>query len=252
MQTIINRSDTLRNARESALILMNDERNLDAITVFDSDNLTTVEAGIKQLNEFSNKCWLMSSILVYSIIYDKQMYQQSNLLWNEYILESKARLGLETRELSEQLSAARFFIRHHKALIKAGWEVAGSFRKLSRAELAAELSGSVKDTIKHLATDTWAEFYSWYSSFKQITSLPVSENPRDDIVIKGRRIMVNGIEPVKVSDELPEAEQTRIYGYLEQIFSAIKDGYEPAIIPVYDKKEANEVIRFRDKMRREK
>lgn len=253
MEAIVNRSDTLRNARESALMLMGDEKkSIDTVDVFDSDSLETVESGIKRLNEFGNKCWLMSSILVFSIIYDKQMYRQSNLLWNDYIQQSKERLGLEARELSEQLSAARFFIRNHRSLVRAGWNAAGGFRKLARAELAAELSGSTKDTIQHLVHDTWAEFYSWYSGFKKVVALPICESPRNDIKIKGRHITINGIEPVKISDDLPEEEQTRIYGYLEQIFEAIKNGYEPAIIPVYDRKEANAVIRYRDKLRREK
>ena len=242
--------DEVEEAKQSVVLLMHDNFKQTALDLFYTDNLEEVENRIKQLNEFSNKSWLLSSIVMYSIIYSNSLYLESGLTWNEYTKQARERLGLDPRDISEQLSAARFFITNHAELERQGFDPAGNNRKLARAELATELCGDVHETIQHLVHDTWAEYNDWYSSFKSTKALPKpTEYKREDIDIQGNRVYIQGIEAVKVSDKIPEQDKERIEKYLGQIFEAIRKGYEPAVVDCYDEKEARNLVNLRDKYR---
>lgn len=253
LETLQNYSNLAEEAKETAVALMGDSASNDVIGVFYETKLENIEAGIRRLNEFSSKCWLISAITLYTMVYDQMLYQQSGLDWAEYVKQSKKRLGMEARDIAEQLSSARFFLKYHRELQRAKWNPVGSGRKLARAELAVELSGSVKQTIQHLANDTWTEFKSWYSSFKLVEGLPPpNENPRDDISVNKNGVFIKGESIVEINKNLPVEEQKRLKEYLNNIYTMIKSGYEPAIIAVYDKKEAKRLERLRDKDRQER
>lgn len=244
-------SDNYEKAKLTALALV-ENKPMDIDTIFEYQSLEMVENGIKSLNEYSNKCWLLSSILLYSLVYDKQMYSQSGLFWQDYVADSKKRLGMDKQEVSECLSSARFFITHYNDLVKKGWNPNGSARKLARAEFALEVTGSLDDVITHLVNDSWRDFKDWYSSFKV---LPPAEEPidkRPDIVIKNHVITINNVKAVTISDDLPSEEKIKLESYLEQIYNTIKRGDVPAIIPVYDEKEEKALLRLRDKNRQGK
>lgn len=243
--------DNFEQARQTAIALVGNQENINYLDTFNFENLTDVENNIKRLNEYSDKCWLLSSILLYTLVYDKSMYKQSGLSWEEYIIDSKKRLNMDANSISEQLSGARFFIKHHKELVKAGWKPTGMARKLARAEYALELSGSVEDTISHIVSDSWAKFQEWYAGYKYVKPLPEpTKYKRDDIKInKKSGVFINGVKAYTLSDDLPEQDRVRFEKYINQIFVAIKDGYEPAIVPVYDEKEANNLLRLRDNYR---
>lgn len=240
-------TDDFFKARETALALV-ENKPVDIDSIFDYKSLEMVENGIKSLNEYSDKCWLLSSILLYSMVYDKAMYQQSGLTWQDYIADAKNRIGMDSRDISESLSSARFFISYYDSLRRAGWTPNGSARKLARAELALEICGSIDDVVTHLVNDSWREFKDWYSSFKQIPAIPV-EDKRPDIVIKNHVITINNVQAVTISKDIPQEEQNKLEMYLEQIYNIIKQGDVPAIVGVYDEKESKTLIRLRDKNR---
>ena len=248
---IINASiDEVENAKTTAIALMKDNAPTNAIDLFFTDSLEEVENGIKKLNDFSNKSWLISSILLYTLIYNKSLYLQSGLDWVSYSKQARERLGLEPRDITEQLSAARFFIRNHETLQRLGFNPVGANRKLARAELATDLCGNVNDVVKHIVNDSWAEFNVWYSSFKN--KKKIDEFKRDDIKIEKDRFYINDIEAVTINENIPEQDKVRIEKYINQIFTALKKGYEPAIIEVYDTKEASLLSILRDKHRQGK
>ena len=244
--------DQVASARETAISLIGETPNKDTMDLFFCDNLEEVESGIKNLNEFSNRSWILSSILLYTLIYNNDLYLQSGLDWAEYSRQSRERLGIDQRDITEQLSAARFFIQYHKALDRAGFVPNSANRKLARAELALSLCGSIDETIKHLVNDTWAEYKDWYSQFKRKNLPKPTEYIRTDIKIEKNHYLMGDIEAITVSDKLPEEEQVRLNNYMKIIFDTIAKGYEPAIIPVYDKKEASLLERLRDKHRQGK
>ncbi len=248
---IINASvDEVENAKSTAIALMKDNAPTNAIDLFFTDNLEEIENGIKKLNDFSNKSWLISSILLYTLIYNKNLYLQSGLDWVSYSKQARERLGLEPRDITEQLSAARFFIRNHEALKRLGFNPVGANRKLARAELATDLCGNVNDVVEHIVKDSWTEFNVWYSSFK--AKKKIDEYKRDDIQIEKDKVLIDGKEAVKIGDDIPEQDKERIEKYIFKIFDAIRKGYEPAIIEVYDSKEANLLSILRDKHRQGK
>lgn len=239
--------DEIESAKQTAVALMNDSA-FDAMDLFYCDDLEYIETGIKKLNSFSNKSWLMSSILLYTLIFNKALYTQSGLTWAEYAKEARTRLGLEQRDISDQLSAARFFIMNHAELERQGFNPAGNNKKLARAELATQLCRDVHETIRHICNDTLAEYKAWYSSFKPKKALPTVYT-REDIEIKNDGVFINGVAAVKVSDKIPPQDKERLDKYIKQIFEAIAQGYEPAIVPVYDEKEARNLVNLRDKYR---
>ena len=243
-------TDDVETAKETAITLMQGTtvQSL-AQDLFFTDNLVEVETGLKKLNEFSKKSWILSSIILYSLIYNKSLYTQSGLTWDEYLGQARQRIGMEKRDISEQLSAARFFIQNHVELERKGYDINGSNRKLARAELATELCGNVHTVIDHLVKDTWEDFKDWYSSFKTKEIEAPTEYKRQDIDIKGNRVYIQGIEAVKVSEKIPPQDKERIEKYIGQIFDALRKGYEPAIVDCYDEREARNLVNLRDKYR---
>jgi hypothetical protein len=254
-RTVIDgRIDPIEEAKQTALTLMQGDTIIKSFTqLFDTSKLEDVEAGVRQMNSMADKCWLLSALVVYAVIYNENMYTQSGLTWEDYAKQTKDRLGLEHTDLSEQLTAARFFIKYHKTLLEKGWKPEGSRRKLARAELALRLSKSSVQTINHVVNDTWAQFHDWYSRMKfpeRYLEQEQEEAPRNDIKIsKSGKITVGGIEPVKVSEMLTKQDKDKLDEYLLSFFSALREGYYPAIIPTYNKNEAKTLIILRDKRR---
>lgn len=242
--------DEIESAKQTAVALMEDSP-FNAEDLFFCDDLEYIETGIRKLNSFSNKSWLLSSILLYTLIFNKALYTQSGLTWAEYAKEARQRLGLEQRDISDQLSAARFFILNHAELERQGFNPAGNNKKLARAELATQLCKDVHLTIKHICNDTLAEYKAWYSSYKPKKALPTVYK-REDIEIKNEGVYINGIAAIKVSDKIPPQDKERLDKYIKQIFEAIAQGYEPAIVPCYDEREAGNMVRLRDKFRQGK
>ena len=246
-------TDQLEAAKETAVALLKDNVSQAAMDLFYTDDLNEIEKGIKQLNDFSQKSWILSGILIYTLVINENLYEQSGLSWAEYAQQSRERLGIDQRDISNQLSTARFYIKYHEALIRKGFDPKGANNKLARAELALELTHDIDAVLDHLVKDTWDEFKKWYQSFKKGKTLPKpSEYVRDDIGFKDNKFTIGDIEAVKIADELPEEEKLRLQNYMKVIFESIAKGLEPAIIPVYDKKEANLLTRLRDQYRQGK
>ena len=218
-----------------------------------STGCTTLSAARRYCQKLYNdgEFKINSHILLYTLVYNKGLYTQSGLSWAEYSKASRERLGLEQRDITDQLSAARFFIVNHKELERQGFTPIGNYKKLARAELATSLCGNVHETIKHLINDTAAEYKEWYSSFK-IKKLPESEIKREDVIIKDNKFYIGKVEAVKVSAKVPEQDRIRLEKYVTQIFDAIRKGYEPAIIQCYDEKEVKVMNKLRDKYRQGK
>lgn len=244
-------ADQVEQAKKAVVELTKSTAPTNALDLFYSDNLEEIESGIKQLNEYSSKCWILSAIALYTLIYDKAIYSQSGLDWQSYQKQAKERLGLDPRDVSEQLSGARFFIANRVKLINAGWTTSVPNQSLARGIMATELSGSVDETIHHMINDTQKGFREWYQSFKQLPS-GEQEDKRPDIVIEKTGIKINGINAVTISKELPESDREQLEYYLEQIYTALKHGDIPAIVPVYDDNEAKILVRLRDKNRQKK
>ena len=241
--------DQVNEARQTALALAGESAQMNIADWFYSDNLEEIENGIRELNKFSSKTWVLSGILIYTLIYNESLYSQSGLDWYEYSRQARERLGIDNREITEQLGAARFFIKNYKALEKRGFKLEGNNKKLARAELAEKLCGSTTQTLDHLCNDTCTEFKLWYSSFKQKPKIE-NDRKRTDLRINGDRFYIGKTEAVKISDKIPEADGKKLKDCIKSIFKILADGYEPAIIAVYDKKEASLMPKLRDKYRK--
>ena len=220
--------DELENAKETALSLLKENVSQTAMDLFYTESLEELETGIRQLNDFSSKSWLLSALLLYTLIYNKEIYSQSGLPWAEYAKQSRERLGIDQRDITEQLSAARFFIQNHKSLERKGFDPRGSNLKLARAELALELTHDKDAVMEHLVNDTTRDFKVWYQGYKQTKAVPAqSEYKRSDIGYKDNKFTIGGREAVKVSDEIPEADREKLEGFMKTIFEAMARGYKP-------------------------
>lgn len=257
LETIDGTFDEVEEARKSALTLMKSDKIPTSFSdLFDGKNLKEVETGVRKMNEFAERCWLMSALIIYAIIYNQQMFLESGLSWDEYIKDSKNRLGLEPRDINDQLAAARFFVKYHKALVRAGWNPVGSRRKLLRADLALNLCKSADTVIDHIVHDSWRDFNLWYTLLKdpkKIEDKMHKDQPRSDIKIySSGKITVNGIEPVTVSKALSKNDREMLNDYIRSFFAALKDGEYPALIPTYNEREAKTLMILRDRRRSEK
>ena len=214
----------IESAKESAIALIG-KTEISTVDLFKLNNLEKLEEGLRNLNNFAIKARLLSSLLLYTIVFNEEVYKQSGLDWIHYSRQSRERLGLDQREITDQLSLARFFIRNHKELQEEGFTLEGNLNKLARAELAEKLSGSTKKTINHLISDSWVDFKEWYTSFKP-------KKDTDSIKgfhIAGKKFLVGSIEAVKVSDKIPATDRTKLQRCIKAIFQIIADGKEPEI-----------------------
>lgn len=232
---LLNNDELLQQAKETAVVLVSGQ--VDALELLNSTNLEEIENGIKKLNEYTEKCWLLSSIVLYTMVYDKNLYEQSGLSWVEYLAQSRSRLNMDKRDVTEQLSSARFFIKNHKKLVEAGWKPSGSSRKMARAELALELSGDLDLTIQHLANDTWKDFNDWYSGYR-VRVLMESPSPIKEIEIRKNEFLIGGKIAVTISDDLDEEDRLKLQVYLNKIFTAMKNGEEPMFTEISEIKDA--------------
>lgn len=112
------------------------------------------------------------------------------------------------------------------------------------------LCGDTNLVIQHLVKDSWNEFKDWYSSYKKKKLINTdNEKVRPEVKVEKGRYYIGNIEAVKIDSSISEEDKARLNNYLVQIFDALKNGYEPAIVPVYDKKEVALLPRLRDKYR---
>jgi hypothetical protein len=253
----LNSEAMLEQAKVTAIELLG-QNVPNARVLFYETDLNEIENGIKRLNEYASKCWLASAITLYTVVYDHKVYEQSGLTWEEYLRESRNRLSIDSHEVCEQLSSARFFIRYHKKLKEAGWNPVGSGRKLARAECALELTGDIDETINHIVNDSVRDFQAWYTSFKPVKELP--PNPKK--LAKSHQIKnvdytdgvlkIDGVNALSVNNEIDSVDKAKLETYIKKIAESLKNGYEPAIVPCYDENEAKTMIRLRDKNRQGK
>jgi hypothetical protein len=128
-------------------------------------------------------------------------------------------------------------------------------RKLGRAEYALSLSNNIDETINHLVNDTYIQFTEWYTSLKElpIVSTVINEKENKTLYKYSRgSLYINDKIAITISSSLSDTEKVKIESYLRKIAESLNAGYEPAIIPVYDNKEASALIRLRDKNRQSK
>lgn len=231
--------EAIEEAANVALQLSNQSEVPDITKVMQSGNLETVENGIRTLNDFADRCWLLSSVMLYTIIYSNNLYEQSGLTWTEYIKESKQRLHLEPYELSSRLSSARFFIAHNKLLVEQGWTPQGNAEKMRFAEKAAEVSGSIEETVEHLCTDSKRGFREWYKSKETIETREKAKP--DNITLMKNHVLINGIPAVSVSSKINEDDAEDYNKYIQEIFRILKEGRYPVILEAKSREEAEKM-----------
>ena len=243
--------DEVEKAKNTIIKISQETAPTDMGTLLLSNNLDELENGIKALNTFSSKCWILSAIVLYTIVYNNEVYKQSGLTWAEYSKAARQRLGLDPRDITEQLAGARFFIKHHDKLLENGWSVAVPNQSLARGEYAYELSGDLDETIKHMIGDSQKGFREWYQSFRMLPVTPIKDS-HPEIVIGKTKVTINGIEAVRISEQLPPDQRIQIENYISDLFQCLKSGDIPAIVPVSNEDEARSMIALRDKARRDK
>lgn len=188
--------------------------------ILEVSSLSEIEKGIKRLNEQTSAVWFITSLAIYSVVYDGELYSESGLKWKEYRSQTRERFGMDYQDFSEALSAGKFIAEHGKELFAAGWKPERSMRKLARANLALKLCGDPSVVINHLVNDQWIDFKAWYSGIGTSRAIELQKpvvGP-GEISFKRGRVFVNGVEPVAVSKEIPEDDQKAIMKLVADYF----------------------------------
>lgn len=186
------------------------KRYRDSLDVFEYGNLADLEGKLRKLNESRNTAWFIEALLVYSAIWDSELYAESGLKWREYKTQTGKRLGLEKGEFSDLLSAGRFLEKHGKQLFAAGFNPRKSNRKLARAWLALKLCGDSSEVIDHLVNDEWIMFKAWYSGLKELAAPGEQRKRKRDIAIIEGRLYINGREPIRIAKTVTVKERLDI------------------------------------------
>jgi len=244
--------EQIKKAKTNAVSLVNvNNSNYDIYNFLNVESLEAVEEGIRKLNDASNSAWLLSSLLLYQCVYDKKLFSQSGIDdWEDYVFNAKKRLGMSRLQVSRHLTAAKFFIEYNDKLMEKGYKPR-VFQSLAFAYNAIKATGDVDAVIDHMINDSAHEFEDWFRSFKEVKKLdaPQSDLIRDDIMVTEDSVYIAGQSLFEVGDDIPEDEKKKFMTLISQVYAAVKDGYEPAIIPVYDENEAKTLVKLRDKDR---
>jgi len=230
------------DAKTDACKLLNDSNTVNSNLLYETD-LSKIENGIKQLNQLSNKYWLISALALYEILYTKELYKNSGYDWATYMTQAKERLGYNKVEISMQLSSARFFIKHHKRMIELGWKPEGSMSNLAKAELAFELSRDLDAVIKHLISDTTAKFKAWYSSFK------IDEKKSWEVSFEENAVLIGNEKVLTFEENLSLERKSAIKGILKDALSSIANGKTPLVVSMENKEEADKMKQVLSKLK---
>lgn len=183
---------------------------------FLSNDSEEIVRNIKTLYGISNICWLAAALLFHRLVYNIREYEVSNLTFMEYLKMSKERVGIRPQDVSDMLSAARFFLKYYDILVAKGWTPNESPRKLVRGELALELCDyDLSIVTDHLVKDTWIEFKKWYTSLK-------NKNSVAKVKFENNVIKVNGKKVLTINPEMPEEVQDVIRRHLPELYEDIK------------------------------
>lgn len=228
-------------AKNNALALTSAKNNtLELSSFINFTSLEDVENGIRQLNDASNSAWLLSSLLLYQCVYDKKLFSQSGIdSWEDYVFNAKKRLGMSRQQVSRSLMAAKFFIEYNDKLMEKGY-TPKVFQSLAFAYNAVNQVGDVDTVIDHLINDSAHDFEDWFRSFKDVQKLDAPN--ADSVTIGGQNLFI-------MSNDVEEKDKEQFMTLISQVYAAVKDGYEPAIIPVLDENEAKILVKLRDKDR---
>jgi len=213
----------MSNQRQILSLIPRSYKKLD-LSFLETGVLEDVEKGIRKLGEQTSAAWLVTSLVVYGVLYDGELYSASGLPWREYRNETRKRLGMEYREFSESFAAGRFLIDHGKKLISQNWNPERTARKIARSELALKLCGDVDLVIEHILSDSWEEFKAWYTGLKNQLKIaePVRRKQKRIIEVKRGRLYVGGIEPVTVNEAIPEQERKDIERMIKEYYQGKK------------------------------
>jgi len=177
----------------------------------ESGDLAVVEKGLRNLGVQSSVAWLVTSVVLYRVIYQEELFKESGFdSWREYRNECRVRLGLDSREMTEYLAAGRFLSQYGKQLAAREWNPERSARKVARAELALKLCGNdSKLVIEHLVSDTWIDFNKWYSELKAQSALPAPKRRKKsyEVIIRKGHVFVDGREPILFAEDVPDQEK---------------------------------------------
>jgi hypothetical protein len=180
------------------------------LSFLESGDLNDVETGLRTLGVQSSVAWLVTSIVLWKVIYQDALFKTSGFDdWRAYRNECRIRLGMDSREMTEYLAAGRFLALYGKELAARDWNPERSARKVARAELALKLCGDSGLVIDHLVEDTWPEFNAWYKQVRTDNALPEPKRRKKtyEVIIRKGKVFVDGREPVQIADDVPEQEK---------------------------------------------
>lgn len=125
------------------------------------------------------------------------------------------------------------------------------FQFLSFTYNALNLVGDVDVVIDHMINDSAHDFEDRFRSFKdaKVLDAPNNELICDDIEISENSVSIGGQDLFTINSDIEDSDKQQFLSLISQVYSAVKDGYEPAIIPVNDENEAKLLVKLRDKDR---
>ncbi len=193
-------------------------------SILEVTSLSELEKSIKKLNEQVSAVWFITSLAIYSVVYDGELYSESGLRWKDYRKQTRDRFGMDHQEFSEALSAGKFIAEYGKELFAAGWKPERSMRKLARANLALSVCGDPTLVIDHLVNDQWIEFKAWYGGLKQKLIPGPDKKPGSSknrvIEFKRGKVFVNGVEPVVIAEGIPAGDRKEIEKLIAEYYRA--------------------------------
>lgn len=215
-----------------------------------SDSLEELEDGVRKAEKLNNAVWFMQAIAIYRIFNDL-LFVQSGLTKQEYEQQARSRLNMDRRRLSDMYQAGSFIYRYHSKMIEKGWTPEGQARKMTYADRALRRHGDPNVVIDHLINDSKEEFAE-FAKGEQNATRTQDLQPRDDITMRKDTVYIGGVPAVTLSDELPKDEKTAAWTYIKKLFSAIRDGYYPEIVPCYDSSEGKRIQNLLKKDRQQR
>ena len=102
-------------------------------------------------------------------------------------------------------------------------------------------------TIEHLCKDSARAFKAWYQGLKD-KPLISRDKQTFDFSVEGNVYKLGKIKAITLSDKLSPDEYQKLKSDLDTIAAIRSRGLEPAIIPVKDNEEANELLKLKKEL----
>jgi hypothetical protein len=205
------------------------------VSFLDSDDLETIENGVRQAEVASELLAIIQGVGIVKIESERLYVQAGFDTLQAYRIAQNQRIKMPPSTVTNRRRIGEGWLKYRKALGR--FDMAGHVQKLVLLDEAVEKHGRT-EALRAFKSMSFREFKDWVRPLLEAPDLP-----EVDVRVQGDSIFLDGEELVAVSSDLPDEERSFLVKTLAAVYRARRGNLLPHIVPVYDEGEARAVDR---------